>query len=176
MVARTRPTVVVIGDDLLPAGEHLAADLRSAHPALGVVVVSHRTDNASFQRFRAAGASAFVSRSAPATAVLAAIRHAATQPDEFRAFGVPWTVEWEANRTPALSHREQQVLELLKDGRPAADIAASLQVGKGTVRTYVTRLYAKLGVSNRSQALVAAAADSAPGAPLPAPRSGEFRL
>jgi DNA-binding NarL/FixJ family response regulator len=123
-----------------------------------VVVVSHHVDDSLCQRFRAAGVSAFVSRSAPATAVLAAARHAAARPDQFRTFGVPWTVEWEANRAPALSRREQQVLDLLKDGLPTADIAASLRVGRGTVRTYVTRLYGKLGVSNRSQALVAAAA------------------
>jgi DNA-binding NarL/FixJ family response regulator len=165
MLARTRAAVLVIGDDLSPAGGTFAAGLRAAHPGIGIVVVSHHTDDALFHRYRASGVSAFVSRSAPATAVLAAIRHAAANPHRFRTFGVAWAIEWEAHRAPALSRREQQVLELLREGLPATDIAATLQVGRGSVRTYVTRLYAKLGVTNRSQALVAAAAGTVNGEP-----------
>jgi DNA-binding NarL/FixJ family response regulator len=98
-----------------------------------------------------------VSRSAPATAVVAAIRHAAATPESFRTFGVPWAVEREVGHARALSPREQEVLRLLRDGMSAEDIAAALRVGTGTVRTHVSRLYAKLHVTNRSQAVVATA-------------------
>jgi DNA-binding NarL/FixJ family response regulator len=153
MLARTRPAVLVIGDDPSPEGRRFLAGIRAAHPELGVVVVSHHTEDARCQQFR--DAAAFVSRSAPVEQVLAAIRHAATAPARFRTFGVPWTIERKADRTPALSQRERQVLDLLRDGRRAEEMAETLQVGRGTIRTHVTRLYAKLGVSNRSQALVA---------------------
>jgi DNA-binding NarL/FixJ family response regulator len=157
LIARTRPAVVVIGDSLPDRGHSLAAELRAAHPGLGLVAVSHHTGDPLFGRARQAGMSAFVSRSAPATAVVAAIRHAAATPESFRTFGVPWAVEREVGHARALSPREQEVLRLLRDGMSAEDIAAALRVGTGTVRTHVSRLYAKLHVTNRSQAVVATA-------------------
>jgi DNA-binding NarL/FixJ family response regulator len=157
VIARTQPDVVVIGDGLPEGGRGLVDELRAARSALGLVMVSHRTDDAQFSRARDAGISAFVSRTAPVTAVVAAIRHAAAAPGSFGTFGVPWTVERDAASPPSLSEREHQVLTLLRHGLSDQDIAASLQVGRGTVRTYITRLYGKLRVSNRSQAVLAAA-------------------
>ena len=164
LVARTRPAVVVIADSLPDRGHSLAAELRAAHPGLGLVAVSHHTGDSGFGQARQAGVSAFVSRSAPATAVVAAVRHAAATPESFRTFGVPWAVEREVGRARTLSPREQEVLRLLRDGRSAEDIAAALSVGTGTVRTYVSRLYTKLQVTNRSQAVVAAAGGELVGA------------
>lgn len=161
LVVRVRPAVLVIGDDLALEGGMFTAGLRAAHPALGLVVVSHHADDALLHRFRTAGVSAFVSRSAPVTAALAAIRQAAAMPRRFGTFGVPWAVERDVPRT--LSPREHQVLELLREGLSAGQIATRLGMGPGTVRTHVTRLYAKLGVSSRSQALMVAAGSRSAG-------------
>jgi DNA-binding NarL/FixJ family response regulator len=44
----------------------------------------------------------------------------------------------------------------MRDGRSLPNIAQELRVSEATVKTYVSRLYSKLRVNNRSQALMAA--------------------
>jgi DNA-binding NarL/FixJ family response regulator len=53
----------------------------------------------------------------------------------------------------ALSGRERQVLALLAAGQTNREMAAELSVSLATVKTHLVRLYAKLGVSNRNEAL-----------------------
>ena len=53
----------------------------------------------------------------------------------------------------ALSGRERQVLALLAAGRTNREMAAELSVSLATVKTHLVRLYSKLGVSNRNEAL-----------------------
>jgi DNA-binding NarL/FixJ family response regulator len=55
-----------------------------------------------------------------------------------------------------LSPRESQVLALLREGRSVPEVAATLYVSLSTAKTYVARLYDKLGSSNRAQALMTA--------------------
>ncbi|MFP3712191.1 LuxR C-terminal-related transcriptional regulator [Puerhibacterium sp. TATVAM-FAB25] len=55
--------------------------------------------------------------------------------------------------TPVLSPREREVLTELARGATYADIATALYVSENTVKTHVSSLYAKLGVSRRSEAL-----------------------
>jgi len=52
-----------------------------------------------------------------------------------------------------LTTRELQILESLCQGSPDVAIAQSLFVATATVRTHLRRVYAKLGVSNRIQAV-----------------------
>lgn len=53
----------------------------------------------------------------------------------------------------ALSPREQQVLEALVDGLTNKEIAARLQVGLESVRTYIKGVYTKLQVRSRPELL-----------------------
>ena len=57
---------------------------------------------------------------------------------------------------PVLSPREREVLAELARGATYADIAGALFVSENTVKTHVSSLYTKLGVSRRSQALAVA--------------------
>jgi LuxR family transcriptional regulator, maltose regulon positive regulatory protein len=59
---------------------------------------------------------------------------------------------------PPLTHRESDVLFALAHGSSYADIAATLVITENTVKTHVSSLYAKLGVTRRSHALHAARA------------------
>jgi DNA-binding NarL/FixJ family response regulator len=61
-------------------------------------------------------------------------------------------------RVVELSDRESEVLALIARGLTNAQIAEELYLSIETVKTYVKRLYAKLGVHNRAQAAVAASA------------------
>jgi LuxR family transcriptional regulator, maltose regulon positive regulatory protein len=56
----------------------------------------------------------------------------------------------------ALTERERDVLRLIAQGASNADIAAGLAVSVGTARWHVANILAKLGVKNRTQALVRA--------------------
>jgi DNA-binding CsgD family transcriptional regulator len=58
--------------------------------------------------------------------------------------------------TPTLSPRERVVLGELARGATYADIAATLHLSENTVKTHVSSVYAKLGVSRRSDALAMA--------------------
>jgi DNA-binding NarL/FixJ family response regulator len=55
-----------------------------------------------------------------------------------------------------LSPREQQVLELLRDGHSLPSVAATLAISMSTTKTYVARLYDKLESTSRTQVLLKA--------------------
>jgi DNA-binding CsgD family transcriptional regulator len=77
-----------------------------------------------------------------------------------------------------LSPREQEVLNILAQGRTDRDIAGRLFISERTVHVHVRRILAKLGVSSRTEAagvairqgLVPDAAAVPPGSPKAAPR------
>jgi two-component system nitrate/nitrite response regulator NarL len=51
-----------------------------------------------------------------------------------------------------LSPREMDVLALLMKGKSNHEIAAELKLSLGTVKSHLSSMYKKLGVSNRTQA------------------------
>ena len=55
-----------------------------------------------------------------------------------------------------LSEREREVLRLLASGMSNADIAQTLFLSDGTVKNYVSIIFAKLGVADRTQAAIVA--------------------
>jgi DNA-binding NarL/FixJ family response regulator len=50
-----------------------------------------------------------------------------------------------------LSNREREIVTAVARGKPNADIAAELFLSEATVKTHITRTFAKLDVSNRVQ-------------------------
>ncbi len=52
----------------------------------------------------------------------------------------------------SLTDREQDILKLVAQGKNNREIAQSLHLTEGTVKNYMTRLLAQLGVCNRTQA------------------------
>ena len=61
--------------------------------------------------------------------------------------------EQRAKDGPALSKRELEVLQLLVHGHTYADVAQALGIAEGTVQTYVKRIYRKLQVGSKTEAV-----------------------
>jgi DNA-binding NarL/FixJ family response regulator len=151
---------VVTVDVTLPDGDglQLARELRGLYPDLGIVMLTSQHEDELLFRALESGLSAFVPKTAPLAEVLSAIRHAAVAASSFTASGLALAV---ARRRAmqdrlALSPREAQVLRLLHDGLSVPAIASQMFISVSTTKTYVARLYEKLGATNRAQALMAA--------------------
>ncbi len=159
MVAMAEPDVVTV-DVNLPDGDgmRLARDFRDRYADLGIVMLTSRQDDDVLFRALETGVSAFVAKTAPLEEVLSAIRHAAVAASSFTASGLATAVA--RRRTVqdrlALSPRETEVLRLLHDGLSVPAIALEMFISMSTAKTYVARLYEKLGAANRSQALMTA--------------------
>jgi DNA-binding NarL/FixJ family response regulator len=190
VIATARPDVVTL-DAALPDGDglRLARELRAQRADLGIVILACRTSDQQMLRALEVGASAYVAKTAPAEEAFAAIRHAAVAAASFTASGLAQAL---ARRQAAkgqliLSRRETEVLHLLRDGLSVPAIAGTMFLSLSTTKTYVARLYSKLGAANRAQALMAAVrhgllcwdeeapATAVPGGhgarPVPVPRS-----
>jgi DNA-binding NarL/FixJ family response regulator len=157
VVEETQPAVVTMGLSL-PDGDGIvvALRLRESRPNLGVVLLTEVADDALLYRALDARLSAYVTKSAPVQQVLAAIRHAAVAPTSFTTPGLSAALSRRQTQGGLLSRRERQVLSLMRDGISLPAMAVQLQVSEATVKTYVSRLYSKLRVNNRSQALMVA--------------------
>jgi pimeloyl-ACP methyl ester carboxylesterase/DNA-binding CsgD family transcriptional regulator len=77
--------------------------------------------------------------------------------DEARAFlRTPGAHDGIEDKLDALTEREHQVLEGIARGLDNAEIAAELALSEKTVRNHVTRVFDKIGVAHRYQAIVLA--------------------
>ena len=159
VIATHTPDVVTVAVGL-PDGDglKLARDLRDRYPTLGIVVLTAQGEDDVLFRALETGASAFVGKTAPVEEIICAIRHAAVAASSFTAAGLATAMARRQSTTArlALSPREREVLALLREGVSIPAIARTLYVSPSTAKTYVSRLYDKLGASNRSQALMAA--------------------
>ena len=159
MVAKKRPDVVTV-DVVLPDddGLRLAHELREHCPDLGIVLLTSQDEDDVLFRALENGVSAFVAKSAPLAEILSAIRHAAVAASSFTASGLAMAVARRRTMQDrlALSPRETEVLRLLRDGLSVPAIASEMFISVSTAKTYVARLYEKLGAANRAQALMAA--------------------
>jgi DNA-binding NarL/FixJ family response regulator len=79
----------------------------------------------------------------------------------------PWPVVRATSKF--FSRRERDVLELLAQGLSNREIAGHLGIGEATVKTHLERIFATLGVSDRTQAAIWAVRNGWLGSPPPVP-------
>jgi len=159
VIAEFRPDVVTVDVTLPDAdGLQLARELRDRYRELGIVILTSRGEDDVLFRALDTGVSAFVPKTAPVQELLAAIRHASVAASSFTAAGLALALSrrQQARTGLTLSGREAEVLELLRSGLSIPAIAALMYISPSTAKTYVSRLYEKLGAANRAQALMIA--------------------
>ncbi|MFZ1361726.1 MAG: response regulator transcription factor [Candidatus Nanopelagicales bacterium] len=158
LLALTNPDVAIF-DVRLPDGSGLdaARKAREQSDDLGIVILTMYAGDEQLFEALDAGASAFVPKNSPSEEVVEAARHAASNPRAFSANDLAEAMKRKMSPTgPKLSPREKEVLALLAEGLGVAQISQQLFISESTTKTHISKLYEKLGASNRAQALMSA--------------------
>lgn len=167
VVGKLRPDVVLM-DIRMPVLDGLAATRDIvADPEFGprvIILTTFDLDEYVYEALRS-GASGFLLKDGPADQLLSAVRVVA-RGDALLAPQITRRLIAEfANRTrptmgreqlKTLTPRELEVLQLVAKGLSNTEIADELYVAEATVRTHVARVFAKLDLRNRVQAVVLA--------------------
>ncbi|WP_017593188.1 response regulator [Nocardiopsis potens] len=169
LAARTRPDVALL-DIRMPGGGGLGAvaHVRRASPGTAVAMLTTFGKDDYIARALTEGASGFLLKAGDPRELIAGVhalaaggaylsaeaaahmtrRMAAARPDP--------AADTAARRIAALTPRERQVLALLAQGLPNAEIARRLHLAEDTVKTHVSAILTGLGATNRVQAAITA--------------------
>jgi DNA-binding NarL/FixJ family response regulator len=133
------------------------AEITARFPATRVLVLTTYDTDADILRAVEAGATGYLLKDTPRERLFPAIRSAA-RGETVLAPTVATRLVRRMRRpaSEALTSREVEVLELVARGASNADIAAALFISEATVKTHLLHAYAKLGVDDRTAAVVAA--------------------
>ncbi|WP_433854595.1 response regulator [Streptomyces kronopolitis] len=168
-----RPDVAVL-DVRLPDGDGVSVcrELRSRMPGLGCLMLTSFDDDEALLDAVLAGAAGYVLKEIKGADLVTAVRTIAAG----RSLLDPATTgrlmnglrgedtgaEPAGDALSALSPREREILGLVGEGLTNRQIGKRLYLSEKTVKNYVSRLLAKLGVARRIQAAVLATQATAP--------------
>jgi DNA-binding NarL/FixJ family response regulator len=158
MVAALSPDVVLM-DLRMPRMDGVTAIERLAvsHPAVRVLVLTTYDTDADIVRAVAAGATGYLLKDAPLPQLADAVRAAARGET---VLAPPVAARLVSRmRAPAAEEptaRELEVLGGVARGLTNADIGRELFIGEATVKTHLLRVFAKLGVDDRTRAVMVA--------------------
>ncbi len=156
-----RPDVVLM-DINLPGmnGIECVTLLKQAAPEIEIMMLTvYENSNRIFDAL-SAGASGFLVKNTPPEKLLEAIRDVAGGGGPMSshiARKVMHAFQPQFRKSPLINEltpREQQILELLARGMAYKQIATELNLGMGTVQTHISRVYKKLHVNCRTEAVV----------------------
>ena len=157
---QVRPDVVLM-DINLPGmnGVQCVRQLKTLLPQIQVMMLTVYEDTENIFNALAAGASGYMLKRTSSKELLEAIQ-------DVQRGGSPMTMHiarkvvqsfqhtaTTAQSTENLSEREQQVLDLLSQGLMYKEIAEKLGISYETVHTYIRRIYEKLQVRTRTEAV-----------------------
>jgi len=147
------------------AGLEALEKMRASLPALPVVVVSGSDDTRSVLRALDLGAMGYIPKTSPRDVLLGAVRLVASggiyvpvEALKARDAGehAPAAAPSKTAADLGLSARQWEVLGLLLKGLPNKLIARKLDISENTTKIHVSAVLRALGVSSRTQALLAA--------------------
>jgi two-component system, NarL family, response regulator LiaR len=160
--ARLRPDVILM-DLVMPRLDGVAAmrALRERLPSARVIVLTSFADDDKLLPALRAGAAGYLLKNAKPQELARAVRAAHAGEallDPVVAARLVESLAADGGEEPIdrLTPREREVLVLIGRGFPNKRIAIELGVSEKTVKTHVGHVLAKLGVSDRTQAAIAA--------------------
>ena len=164
-----QPHVLVLSD--LPpddAPDLTGGVLRDLCPSAQMVILAADGDPSRLRSLLTWGAAGIWLKTEPPELLLEAIRAVAAgttwlSPTALAALATVAEGEAASTKPPTLTQRERDLLRLIVEGRENASIAVELGLKEQTVRNYGTRLYTKLGVRSRTEAMVWAREHGFPG-------------
>ncbi len=159
MVEERSPDLLIVEIDALP-GEPTGLDVlrhaRSVEPTLRALVLSAHHDTSYIDRALAAGASAYVVKTAHpddvASAVRQAFEHSVFTPDSLIPAAPSSDAPVRQERPGGLTKRELEILKHVAEGHSNNAVARTLWVTEQTVKFHLSNIYRKLDVTNRTEA------------------------
>jgi DNA-binding NarL/FixJ family response regulator len=147
-----RPELVLVGAGVSGGASELTRRLVSAYPEANVVVVAADEDRDGVVQAIAGGARGFLHHGVSREELCATVAHALAAPSEPSGGRAVRDVE-ELPQLPELTQRELQVLKGMSEGKSNGQIGRELYLSEDTVKTHARRLFRKLGVNDRAQAV-----------------------
>ncbi|MBP2708514.1 response regulator transcription factor [Microbispora sp. RL4-1S] len=157
--ARELTPDVVLMDLRLPDGDGVGATaaIRAELPGTRVVILTTYETDGDILRAVEAGAAGYLLKDTSPADLAQAVRAAARGETVLSPSVAAKLLDRVRQPRPeTLSRREVEVLRLVARGLTNADIGRALFITEATVKTYVTRIFAKLEVSDRTAAVMAA--------------------
>lgn len=140
-----------------PRASNTVAFVREHSPETRVLVLTAYDDDAYVRGLVGAGVAGYLLKDEAPDTLVQAVRTVARGGTAFSRSVLAvltHSVRQNSPSDPPLSERERQLLDLLSRGWDNARLAQELRLGEQTVRNYLSRLYSKLGVRTRSEAIV----------------------
>jgi DNA-binding NarL/FixJ family response regulator len=152
---RLRPDVTLM-DLRMPGmgGVEAIRELRREFPASRLIVLTTYDGDEDIYRAIEAGAQAYLLKDMLCEEILGAVR--AVHAGQRRIPPAVGTRLAERMAGMTLSERERQVLEFVATGKSNKEIAAALEITEATVKGHMTNILGKLGVTDRTQAVITA--------------------
>jgi len=156
LIEEHRPDLLITGLKMADGdldGITLLREARERHAGIRVIVLSMYEDAQHIDAAFAAGAAAYVLKTAHPDDLTSALRQAFDH-SIYLAGTRPAAVApaVQPDLSPGLTRRELEILQLTAEGYSNAELARMLWVTEQTVKFHLSNIYRKLDVSNRTEA------------------------
>jgi two-component system, NarL family, response regulator len=135
-------------------GVEAIAQIRADYPQAKIIVLTTYDTDEDIYRGLQAGARGYLLKDTTSEELLQSI-HTVHRGQRYVPSNIALKLSDRLGAT-ALTQREQQVIQLLVNGKGNADIMSALNISEGTVKFHINNILNKLNVGDRTQAVIVA--------------------